>query len=518
MTDPQPPGVAALIATSLTAHASRILLSGPEGALTGADLDADSAALAQGLAAQGIGPGDVVALIGDNTLRIHTAWLAVQRLAAVTCVLHARETPERLAAYLGHVGARLLLAGPSSLDKARAAAAAAGIPVLALDGAGAGFDRLLAAHRGQPAPPPPAVDDEAPAAILLSSGSTGLPKAVVHSQRSLRAIVRESWRLFGPLGPGTRFLQTVGTSFAAWTFTGPPVILSGGRLVIRPAFTPQGFCEAVAAEGVNIAATVPTMLRMLTPDVTARFDLGSLRTVLCSGEAPERADIDRVLGWSPQADFRCLYLASESGPPSSTLCRLEDLMSGHRLRSAGRPIPGAALRIVAPDGGIGDILPPGAVGEIALSGPSLASGYLGEPERSRTRFVDGWWRSGDLGRVDEDGFLFFEGRTDNVINTGGIKVYGEEIEAALLAHPAVAQAAVVGMPDPRWGAAITAHLVCTAPLTPDALDRHCATAGLAGFKIPKSYHFHAALPLGATGKIDRGALRALAPPDTAAET
>lgn len=165
------------------------------------------------------------------------------------------------------------------------------------------------------------------------------------------------------------------------------------------------------------------------------------------------------------------------------------------------------MRIIAPEGSFDDVLPTGEIGEICLSGASLAAGYLGDPERTKSRFVDGWWRSGDLGRLDEDGFLFFEGRADNMINTGGIKVYGEEIEAILLAHPGIQMVAVVGRPDEKWGNRVVAHIVASGDLTEEDVLAFCDARGMAGFKKPRELHFHDALPLGPTGKLDRGALK-----------
>ena len=152
-------------------------------------------------------------------------------------------------------------------------------------------------------------------------------------------------------------------------------------------------------------------------------------------------------------------------------------------------------------------MPPGEIGEICLRGPSVAVGYHADPDKTAAKFVQGWWRSGDLGRLDADGFLFFEGRSDNVINTGGIKVHGEEIEAVLLSHPDIQMAAVVGVPDPKWGHRIVAHVIARRPLDVAAVLSFCEDNGLAGFKKPRELHVHDALPLGPTGKINRNALR-----------
>ncbi|MFV0276962.1 MAG: class I adenylate-forming enzyme family protein [Parahaliea sp.] len=136
------------------------------------------------------------------------------------------------------------------------------------------------------------------------------------------------------------------------------------------------------------------------------------------------------------------------------------------------------------------------------------SGY-GDEALTKKKFCGGWWRSGDLGCLDEDGFLFVHGRTDNVINTGGIKVQGEEVEHCLIAHPRVTQVAVVGMPDEKWGQRVEAHLSVSGEVTEADLEGWCQQSGLAPFKRPKRYVFHSELPMGVTGKLDRPRLRAL---------
>ena len=164
----------------------------------------------------------------------------------------------------------------------------------------------------------------------------------------------------------------------------------------------------------------------------------------------------------------------------------------------------------APGGSFDDEAPHGETGEIAVSGPSLAIGYWKDEALTREKFRDGWWRSGDLGRLDDDNYLWVSGRIDNVINTGGIKVSGEEIEHALLSHPNIAQCAVVGQPDQRLGQRIEAYLVASgaAPDT-EAIHQYLRNERhLAGFKVPKVFHFVAALPTGPTGKLFRRALRA----------
>jgi len=185
-----------------------------------------------------------------------------------------------------------------------------------------------------------------------------------------------------------------------------------------------------------------------------------------------------------------------------------DLFDDGKAASSGRPGVGVDLKIIDPAGSFDDELPVGEVGEIALSGPSLAMGYWKDEAGTQARFQNGWWRSGDLGRLDDDASLWVMGRIDNIINSGGIKVSGEEVERALLSHPDVIQCAVVGLPDERFGQRIEAYLVCRKAPTAEAMDAFCRdTAHLASFKVPKVFHFVNELPTGPTGKLYRRALR-----------
>ncbi len=491
-------------------HADRELIVDDAERYSGARLLAEAERAAVGLSRLGIGPGDRVAFVGIASCRFYAVYLAAHRLGGVTCNMHVRESAGFIAQTLRKIEARAIVCSAAALDTALAANAdlPEPLPVLLLDGldrrADSRYDEL-AADPGALAPAAPVrPDDEA--IIILSSGSTGTPKGIVHSQRSFVRWMRGAPALFGAVSRNTRFLVNVGTSFAAWPFSSVPILYHGGTLILLEGFEPHRFCAAVERERVTMAGPVPTMIRMLGPDVTGGYDLSSFEMVLIAGEPPTQNDIDRVLSWA-DTDIRCLYLASESAPCAGTYWELRDATERGQPVCAGKPVPGADVRIVDPDGPVDAALPPGEQGEIALSGPSLSLGYLGQEELTQQRFVDGWWRSGDIGHIDANGYLFVGGRVDNVINTGGIKVLGEEVETTLLRHPDVSQAAVIGVPDEKWGQRIEAHLALARPIEESELRAHCESSGLARFKHPKRYHVHEALPVGTTGKLDRVSLR-----------
>lgn len=476
---------------------------------SGARLNLEARSVAQGLIDLDIGKGDTVALMGTASCRFYTAYFAAQKLGAVSCNIHVRESAEYIARTLQQIDAKVLICSGPLLATATAALECLGwnIPLISLDdeqGADYNYSQLLSHF--PPEEPAVEVSPADPAIIILSSGSTGTPKGIVHSNQNFVRWLQAAPTLFGAVSRTTRFLVNVGTSFAAWPFSSIPILYAGGSIILLEGFTPEKFCQAVEKEKITMAGPVPTMIRMLTPEITQGYDLSSFEMVLCAGEPPTESDIQRVLSWA-DTDIRCLYLASESAPGASTFWELQDSLLHKKPVCAGKPLPGADLRIIDPDGDIDDELPAGAIGEIALRGPTIAQGYLKNPTLTAQRFVRGWWRSGDLGQLDEDGYLYVEGRTDNMINTGGIKVHGEEVESFLLQHAAVSQVAVIGAADPKWGQRIEAHVVCSAQVSAEELSQFCRNHGLAAFKQPKHYVFHDQLPQGVTGKLDRVSLR-----------
>ncbi|MCB9971135.1 MAG: class I adenylate-forming enzyme family protein [Hyphomonas sp.] len=479
---------------------------------TGARLAYEAACVAESLQRAGIMTGDRVAFLGANSARYFAAFFGAHLAGATTCNIHPRETPAFLGLTLRRLNARAIVCDADQLEKISAVRHALpdGLFVLSLGDAtpalaDLSFDDAVENGSGRIEDIAAVISPDDLAVVILSSGSTGTPKGILHSQSNFVRWMRATPALFGHVERGTRFLVIVGTSFAAWPFSAVSIIYAGGTLILMREFNPEAFCAIVERERVTMAGPVPTMIRMLEPSITSRYDLSSFRMMLCAGEPPSPSDIERILSWA-DTDIRCLYLASESAPGAATLWQLRDQTELRKPVCAGRPVPGADVRIVDPDGTIRDVLPAGQSGEIVLRGPTISLGYLDSPELTAQRFVDGWWRSGDLGHLDTDGFLYVEGRTDNTINTGGIKVQGEEVELCLLAHPGVLQAAVIGVPDPKWGKRIDAFVAIGRGVGVDDLFAHCR-AQLAAFKVPKNITVLDKLPVGATGKLDRMSLR-----------
>ncbi len=295
------------------------------------------------------------------------------------------------------------------------------------------------------------------AAIILSSGTTGEPKGIVHTQRTLLEAAKAQ-SIFGGITPHSVVLLYLQPSFAAWSIITLPFVAGKGKIVYGGHFSPESFLQDCQSQRVTVAPLGPTMWRMVFAADMQAYDLSSLAVATISGEAPAASDIE-TLRRLVCPNVICHYLSSEAFTGSAVLATMPDLVERGKIGSSGKPGVGVDVKIIDPAGSFDDELPDGQDGEIVVSGSSTAIGYWKDPDLTAKRFRDGWWRSGDLGRIDEDGYLWVLGRNDNVINTGGIKVYGEEIEYALLSHPAIAQCAVIGQRDARFGQRIVAFCV-----------------------------------------------------------
>jgi long-chain acyl-CoA synthetase len=282
-----------------------------------------------------------------------------------------------------------------------------------------------------------------------------------------------------------------------------------------PQFRPAAVIEAIARHGVTDIIVVPSMLQSLLDDPS--FDPARVRSLdrIAFGAAPMPPDLlDRALAAWPHAEFFQAYGLTET---AGAVCI--NLPANHsaqarasgRLASVGRAGLGAEIRVVDE---LGRDVPRGIVGEIVVRGPMVTRGYWGQPETSAQALRDGWFHTGDGGRMDADGYLTIADRLKDMVISGGENVYPAEVEAALRHHPAVSEAAVIGLPDERWGEAVHAVVVLRAghadsdrTALRDELVAWCRQQ-LAGYKCPRSIEFTTALPLSAAGKVLKNQLRA----------
>jgi acyl-CoA synthetase (AMP-forming)/AMP-acid ligase II len=480
--------------------------------ITGHDALDQARAVAHAYVALGAARGDVVAFLCRSSARHAVAWFATPLSGRIAANLHVRETPERLGETLAWLDAKVLvhdadLAALASDAIAKSGAAIERISLGAQGDAADSYDAIVArGERYDVLAQPPKPSDLG--AIVLSSGTTGRPKGIMHTQKTLLETAKGGQVTMGPIAPDGATLLYMQPSFAAWPIIVLPFVAAKAKVCFGQVFTPQAFLESVQHERISMAPLVPTMWRMVFDAEPENYDLSSLTLVTISGEPPAPSDV-RQLYERFCKQICCVYLSGEAFTATGVMANTRDLMERGKIGSTGRPVVGCDVKILVPGGSFDDEVQSGEPGEIAVSGPSLAAGYWKDPELTREKFRDGWWRSGDLGRLDADDYLWVMGRIDNIINTGGIKVSGEEVEHALLAHPSVAQCAVVGQPDAAMGQRIEAYIIARGSLPPAAelADYLRQQHHFAGFKVPKRFHAVDALPTGPTGKLYRRGLR-----------
>lgn len=452
------------------------------------------------LRARGIKPGDRIAILAGPSVAEAVGFFATMAAGAVPCSLHVRETTERNRANMDAIEAGAIMADEALLDEARAIAGPERV-VLSVE-------TLMATEMAGGPPTPRGADDLA--LILLSSGTTGAPKMIMHTHRTLRATAMTAGPIYGATTGAEAMIVPMAPSFAAWIHVVLPMMAIGARLYFQRRFDPDEYVDLLEREGATIAALVPSIWRMILPEVRRRR-LPSLQVAMFSGE-PGTPELVSALT-ARFRDVRSVYLASEGGGASGVVASAADLSTAANAGAAGRPIAQGDACVIDPDAAGVIALPTGEVGELALRGPSLSVGYLNMPELTEAKFASGWWRTGDLAFISPEGLLHICGRIDNRINSGGVKVHAEEIEAALRRLDMVRDVAVVGAPDPKWGERIEAHVVVAdTALSREAIEIQLRkwleeSGALPGHMHPRRYHFHTILPYGPTGKLQRRALK-----------
>lgn len=341
------------------------------------------------------------------------------------------------------------------------------------------------------------------ALIAYTGGTTGRPKGVVHRHHSLTAnllISMAEW----DWGEPRRFLAVTPISHAAFLFI-LPVMLRGGLFCMLPSFSVADFTRVVRQNAITTTFLVPTMIYALLDQMASFQDLASLQCVIY-GAAPISPHILREAITRIGPKFSQLYGQTEA-PNAVTMLfkRHHDITVPGRLESCGVALAGDDVRLLGPDG---REVCGGELGEICVRGPLVMDGYWKRPEETAAAFADGWLHTGDIARRDLDGFYFIVDRKKDVIITGGFNVYPREVEGAIYQHPSVAQCCVVGIPDEKWGEAVTAFVVLKdeKPATEDEI-RALVKKKKGAVYAPKGVHFLEQLPLTALGKIDRKVIK-----------
>ncbi|GII00355.1 acyl-CoA synthetase [Planobispora takensis] len=467
----------------------RVALSHGGGRATYRELHARVNRLASALRDLGVRRGDRVAYLGVNHPALVETFFAAGTLGAIFVPLNTRLAAPELDRILRDAGPAVLLAG------AEHAELAASLPARPAD-----HGELTAA--GDPAPIDEPVDRDEVCLIMYTSGTTGTPKGAMLTHANL------TWNTFNllvdvPLAHDEVTLISAPLfHIAALAQTLVPTVLKGGTAVLEPAFDVERTFDLIEAERVTVMFGVPAMFAFLSRSPRwPEADLSSLRYLLCGGApVPEpliRAYQDRGL------TFLQGYGMTETSPGALFLAAEHSVA---KAGTAGVPCFFSDVRLVGPDGAPAA---PGEPGEVHVRGPNVTPGYWRRPEETaKVLSQDGWFRSGDIGVADEDGYVRISDRINDMIISGGENVYPAEVESALYGHPDVAECAVIGVPDDRWGEVGKALVV----LRPDAkgggADLLAYLDGrLARFKIPKYVEFVPQLPRNAAGKVLKAQLR-----------
>ena len=481
--------------------------------LSYAELDARSARVASGLRSAGIRPDDRVGVFFANRLESPVVDAAIARAGAVRVPLNPMYSRGEATHILSEAGVEAIIMDPEraelvqSIDADRLALESRFVFGNAGVAGSRRFEELREAGSGEAPMPDRSPGD--PAAIYFTGGTTGKPKGVVYSNRVLVRNLIAHLAEFD-IGPDDVGLLTAPLSHSAGTFLST-ALLAGGRVVIQEGFDVERVVEAIDEEGVTWTMLVPTMIyRLLQAGSSATDTVRQLKRIYY-GTAPVRTSklreaIDRfgpiLVQFYGQTEVPNLITTFSS---AAHVRAIEDEQV-ERLKSAGTPVLQSRIRIVDPDSGRD--LGVGENGEVLVAAPYTFDRYLDRPNATEETLSDGWVHTGDIGRIDEEGYLYLLDRKANMVTTGGMNVYTQEVEEAISKHPAVADAAVIGIPDEEWGEAVHA-IVVTNPgesVTESALITFVGER-LADFKKPKSIEIRDGLPRTSLGKIDRNSLR-----------
>jgi fatty-acyl-CoA synthase len=469
--------------------------------------------VAQALASEGLGRGDRFAYLSKNCLEYPLIFIGASRIGAVPVPLNFRLAPPELAYIANDSGSRLLIARGEYVDlmdpirgelKSVESFVAQDAP------ARAGWQSFESWVGSQPVSSPDCeVSAEDDLYQMYTSGTTGRPKGAILTQRAVLTQFMQQFAAFD-IASDDRVLIVAPMYHAAAAVTAMGCLGAGSSMVIHEDFDPTAVVRALSEDRITRTTLVPAMIQaclVFVPDAAER-SYDDLRLIIY-GASPIAAETLKRAMQVFRGDFGQGYGMTET-TAQLTLLSPEDhrkAIAGRPelLLSAGRPIPGTELRIVDEND---QPVPNGTIGEICGRGPQLMRGYWNLPEASAEALAGGWMHTGDAGTLDDEGYLYIQDRTKDMIVSGGENVYPREIENVLFEHPAVADVAVIGVPDEKWGESVKAIVVLREgeSATPGEIVDFCK-GKLAGYKRPRSVEFIAELPRNPSGKVLKKDLR-----------
>jgi long-chain acyl-CoA synthetase len=484
--------------------------------LTGFDLDADYKTFARRAAAigaalrrdHGIAPGDRVALFATNCTQYFECLYGIWWIGAVAIPINAKLHGREAAWICSDAGAKFAFVSDDTLEALMEAKddLLSAMATLSVDGAA-----FRAMREGEGTPNPLAREEDDLAWLFYTSGTTGRPKGVMLSHGNLVAMSMCYLADVDQATPHDASLYAAPISHGAGLYHFPHVRM-GGRHVIPESrgFDPDEVLNLARQLDNVVMFGAPTMVRRLVEAAKRRGENGEgIRTIIYGGAPMYLADIREAIAVMGQR-FVQIYGQGESPMTITALSREWHMKTDHpryleRLASVGPAQSVMSVRITDKDG---QPLPTGETGEVEAKGTAVMLGYWNNPKANAETLKDGWLRTGDVGRLDDDGFLTLSDRSKDVIISGGSNIYPREVEEVLLTHPDVHEASAIGVPDPDWGEIVIACVVLEEGAVPDdaKLDAHCL-ASIARFKRPKRYVYLDALPKNNYGKVLKTELR-----------
>ncbi|HEX4307590.1 MAG TPA: long-chain fatty acid--CoA ligase [Solirubrobacterales bacterium] len=473
-------------------------------ALTYGDLDDGSARVATLLAERGLEPGDRVGVMLPNVLEFPLAYYGVLRAGGVVVPMNVLLKRREIGFYLEDSGAKLLLAWHGFADEAREGAADAGAELITVEP-----EEFAATLAGlEPTTAMAEADDSDTAVILYTSGTTGKPKGAELSHVNLLRNADVSARTNTTVGQGDVVLGALPLfhSFGQ-TVSLNASVLVGATLTLVPKFDPGEALQTMERDNVTHFYGVPTMYGALLhhPD-RGDYDLSTLRVCMTGGSS---MPVEVLRGFEDAFGAIVLegYGLSETSPVAS--CNHPDME--RKPGSIGTPIEGVEMKIV--DESDADV-PQGGVGEIVIRGHNIMKGYWDRPEATEEAMRGGWFHSGDMGREDEEGYFYVVDRKKDMIIRGGYNVYPREVEELLYEHPAIREAAVLGVPHDEWGEEVGAAVVLEPgeEVAPEEISAWVRER-IAAYKYPRVVWFMDELPKGPTGKIVKREIEVPTPTD-----
>ncbi|MBW2065961.1 MAG: long-chain-fatty-acid--CoA ligase [Deltaproteobacteria bacterium] len=476
--------------------------------------------LANFMGDQGMGKGDCIAILHRNGHEFLESYFATAYVGAILNPLNTRLSPGELTFILKDSEAKWLIASRRFISEVKEILEA-GVALKQVLWTGIGerpeapeftdYEEVIELSAKSP-PPVPEMSDDDIAHLYYTSGTTGLPKGVMLSHKNVCTHALAAIAELG-LRDKDRWIHAAPLFHLADAWATFAITWVGGCHVIAEDFRPDAILETIERERVTITNMVPSMLNMLvnTPDVES-YDFSSLRSML-SGGAPIAPDVVRKIMETFKCDYVQTYGMTETSP-YLTLSLLKENLETFPAEEqfffkakTGRPFIGVLLKVVREDGTEVEH-DDREVGEIIVKGDTVTKGYWKRPEETAQSIKQGWLYTGDMATIDSEGYVHIVDRKKDVIITGGENVYSVEVENVLYSHPSLLEAAVIGVPDPKWGEAVKA-IVVPKPgedVTEEEIIRYCKER-IARYKAPKSVDFVKELPKTGSGKIYKKALR-----------